>query len=132
MGQPRPCSPVPLPPPLPCSPVPLPPPFPRSRSLRPLQSSEGTLEITLPNELGSYTITYLQTEPAGTVVSGQPSPVPLPVISLISPVSASSHRYTFCPGNLWWTSHGSDGPPHLLIELLSRELIKVCKGYPTF
>lgn len=90
----------------------------------------GVLSIVLPNNLGEYTLTYLQTDPPGTVVAGVASPIPVPVIGMTSPVSGAYYKYEFCPGNRWWQS--KDQHPHLLFELLTRELMKVCKGVPGF
>jgi len=93
------------------------------------------MTIDLPNDQGQYIFRYVETIPAAKAkvpsTGDFPSPIDLHVVQVMSPVSASAYKYTFCPANLWWTSMDT-GSPHLLMEILTRELMKVCRGYPNF
>lgn len=50
-------------------------------------------------------------------------------LTMFSPVSTAVYSYSFDKGNDAWVS---DDDGHLLVELLTRELMSSCSGFPDF
>jgi hypothetical protein len=76
------------------------------------------LALDLPDGQGQYVLH------ARALTPGR-----VPAVSLQSPVSGSAHTYTYAAGERRWESE-ADG--HILVELLVRELLRTCRGFPHF
>ncbi len=83
--------------------------------------SVARMELELPEGQGSYTFLHV---PASSPSSSAP-----PRVLMASPVSGAGYTYSPHPTEGWWSAE-EDG--HWLPEILTRELLRVCKGYPNF
>lgn len=85
-------------------------------------------EVQLPGNWQTFVQIAMQT-PGGVIRIWSSSDGNQPVLAFAAPKIDGIHMYTWVDAQQMWCSK-ADG--HFLKEILARELVYWCKGFPTF